>query len=120
MCAEYQDEAAEIFGQRLCERLDSGGDVVLDRSFYAREDRVHFKELIERRGGRVVLLYLRSDDKEKLWARVENRRRQRHTLHGESLGDAAVVTTRETFDRYWDGFEGPDGEGEVVMTNSIE
>jgi predicted kinase len=119
MCDEYQDEAADIFEQRFRDRLDSGGDVVLDRSFHSKEDRDYFRKLIERRGGRVVLLYMKPPDKEKLWARVQERKGQKHALHGERLGDAAVETSRETFDVYWDGFEVPDGEGAIVMSNSI-
>lgn len=119
MCDEYQDEAADIFEERLRDRLSSGSNAVLDRPFHSKEDRDYVRELIEGRGGRVVLLYMKPPDKETLWARVQERKSQKDTLHGERLGDAAVETSRETFDVYRDGFENPEGEGAVVMVNSI-
>ena len=83
-------------------------DVVLDRSFFAKEDRDRFKAVIEREGGRWVLVYLKAS-KEVLWRRIQERWAEpRHA-------DSANEITREILEGYWEGWEAPVGEGEVVV-----
>lgn len=112
---QYMDEAQPVYEARLKDLLARGRDVVLDRSFYAREDRDAFKAMIEAGGGRWILIYHRCADIQALWRRVEARVATRGTLGGVREGDATFDITREVFDGWWSGFEAPEGEGEVVF-----
>jgi hypothetical protein len=93
---------------------------VVDRALYAREDRDAMNRLVEGRGGRCVLVCFRARDREVLWRRVE-RRREAREREKDALGagtrerDTAYVIEREVFDGWWEGFEWPDGEGEVIV-----
>ena len=83
-------------------------DVILDRSFWAKEDRDRFKQLIEQHGGRWVLLHLKVP-KDVLWQRICARR------EAAVNADSALEISSELFDMFYEGFESPDGEGEVVF-----
>ena len=65
--------------------------------------------MIEESGARWVLVYLKALDKETLWQRVCRR------AEGEKDANSAYIISRDLFERYWDGFEGPEGEGELVF-----
>ncbi|EME79178.1 uncharacterized protein MYCFIDRAFT_23523, partial [Pseudocercospora fijiensis CIRAD86] len=107
--SEYQDEADIIFRQSLGTFLANGeSDVVLDRSFYAKEDRDEFKRMIERNGGRWVLVHLKVP-REVLWERIQRRREM------EINANSALEISTEIFEMYVQGFEQPDGEGEIVV-----
>jgi predicted kinase len=82
--------------------------VVLDRSFYDRGDRAEFKEMVEQAGARWVLVYLKGD-RDTLWKRICERRRK-----GVDA-DCALEIDEKLLDRYFEGFEDPVGEGEVVI-----
>jgi hypothetical protein len=70
---------------------------------------------IEQAGARWLLVYLRCSDKEALWKRIEDRVSRRGTLGGVKEGDAAFDVTSEVLDHYWEGFEAPVGEGEIIF-----
>ena len=108
---EYGDEAQVEYDRLLHELLSEEQqphDLVLDRSFWARVDRDKFKRLVEEEGGRWVLVYLKAD-KNVLWRRIQER-----TAKGRDA-DSAFDVTEEVLDRYWAGWEEPDGEGEIVI-----
>ncbi len=107
--AEYQAEADIIYLSTFRTLLAEGKDVILERSFYAKQDREMYRELAEQSGARVMLVFLRAQDKEVLWERIQKR------SEGAKTADSAVEIDRVTFERYWEGFEGPDGEGKVVV-----
>lgn len=111
----YQEEANEIYEERLADLLAQGKDIVLDRSFYAKDDRDAFKERMEGAGARWLLVYHRCTDIERLWKRLEDRKARKGTLGGEREGDATFDVTREILQQYWDGWEAPEGEGEIVF-----
>lgn len=107
---EYLDEATEEFDSTLVDLLNKGDkDIVLDRSLYAREDRDYYKKLVEEKGGRWILVYFRPANKELIWQRIQKRRKEGINA------DGAYEISKELLDKYWDGFEIPDGEGEVVI-----
>jgi predicted kinase len=88
-------------------------DVILERAFYAKEDRDMYREMAEEAGARVVLLFLKAEGeqgKEVLWERIRTRR------EGVKTAGTAYDISRETFETYWSGFENPDGEGEIVVS----
>ncbi|CAJ2509073.1 Uu.00g140990.m01.CDS01 [Anthostomella pinea] len=108
--AEYQDEAADECESRLVSLLAQGvKDVVVDMSFYSKDDRAHYRRLVEEHDGRCVLIYLRAASKEVLWQRILQRRR-----NGINA-DSAYEITEEIIDAYWSGFEAPVGEGEIII-----
>ncbi|KAI0123736.1 hypothetical protein BJ170DRAFT_697530 [Xylariales sp. AK1849] len=106
---QYQEEAGQTFLGHLQDLLKNGKDIVLDRSFYAKEDRDDFRRIVADGGGRWVLVYLKAGNKEKLWERICGRSTMRRDAN------SALDITREIFDMYWRGFEEPCGEGEVVV-----
>lgn len=108
--SRYQEEAAEVFHRRLIELLREGKrNVILDRSFYSKADREEFRKVIEEHGGRSVLVYLHAKRKETLWKRIVNRRAK------EINADSALDITQDILDRYWDGFEAPAGEEDLLI-----
>ena len=107
---EYQHEADRAFEGRLEVLLEQGArNIVLDRSFYAQEDRRQFTELVRKRGGRTVLVYLKPKSKAVIWKRICDRRTKPKTA------DSAFEVTTEILDHRWEGFEAPQGEGEIVI-----
>ncbi|KAH9905810.1 P-loop containing nucleoside triphosphate hydrolase protein [Xylariomycetidae sp. FL2044] len=107
---QYQEESATECDRRLLQILREGKrDAVLERSFYAKEDRDHYKTLIEANGGRWVLVYLRAPSKAFLWERIVRRR------ENGINADSAFEITKEILDRYWAGWEAPLNEGELVF-----
>jgi predicted kinase len=108
--AEYQAEADAECKGALVDLLDQGDrDIVLDRALYSRKDRDYFKKLVEGKGGRWILVFFRPASKDVIWNRIQRRR------EAGVNADSAVELTPEILDQYWEGFENPEGEGEVVV-----
>ncbi|KAK1756712.1 P-loop containing nucleoside triphosphate hydrolase [Echria macrotheca] len=105
----YQEEADVEYMSNLKTLLGEARDVVVDRALYSREDRKNFKKLVEEMGGRWILVFFRPASKDVIWSRIEQRQR------GPLNADSAFEMTNDILDRYWEGFEWPDGEGEVVV-----
>jgi predicted kinase len=109
---QYQDEGDHIYLSRLKSLLGERKDIILEKSFYAKEDRDDYRRLVEEVGGgeyRVVLVFLHPGDKEKLWDRIVSRSQ-------EAKGaENCLEISRDLFDSYWDGFEDPVEEGELVI-----
>lgn len=94
---------------RLLEILQGGkNDVVVDLSFVFRASRDEYRTIVEVGGGRVVLVYLKTDVSE-LRRRIEQR------AAAGLDADSAFKMTPEIFDQYVSGFERPVGEGELVI-----
>ncbi len=107
---EYQDEADEIIQKRLISLLEGKkSDIILDRSLYAKEDRDYFKNIVEKMGGRWVLVFFRPASKDFIWRRIVKRRQDGINA------DSALEITQELLDQYWNGFENPEGEGEIIV-----
>ncbi|KAH7380487.1 ATP/GTP-binding protein [Phaeosphaeria sp. MPI-PUGE-AT-0046c] len=110
--AQYQDEQDEIYMSTFRNLLAKKVDIILERSFYAKEDREEFRKIAEDAGARVVLVFLRAKGEEGkilLWERICRR------SEGVKTADSALDIDWETFEGYWAGFEDPVGEGEVVV-----
>ncbi|KXJ85646.1 hypothetical protein Micbo1qcDRAFT_169233 [Microdochium bolleyi] len=107
----YMDEAGAVYDAEFDRLLlRERRDIVLDRSFYAKEDRDDFRARVEQGGGgRVVLVFFRPTDKEVSWNRIVDRGRETKGANN------ALEISRELFEMYWAGFENPDGEGEIVI-----
>ncbi|KAI8817757.1 AAA domain-containing protein [Fimicolochytrium jonesii] len=114
--AEYeslQDKAEAALDVRLVELLKEGRNVVLDYSFWEKRDRERYRGVIEECGGRALVVHL-SVPKDVLRERLEKRGRERFDA------DAAWVIDDKTLDTYWEGFQVPHGEGELVISNFVE
>jgi predicted kinase len=104
----YQAEAEADLKDRLVAHIRAGEDVIVDFSFWNRAMRDEYKRLVESAGGRWELHYMKVDPAV-LPARLANRRLQ---------GDAnAFPIADEMLARFIEGFEHPDGEGEIVIVS---
>ncbi|KAF3046918.1 hypothetical protein E8E12_007463 [Didymella heteroderae] len=106
---QYMDKADEVYLDTFRRLLAEGKDVAFERSCYAKEDRQEWRKITEDSGARVVLVFLQAKDKEVLWTRICTR------SAAEKTADSALDISRETFEMYWNGFENPEGEGEIVI-----
>ncbi|KAG7409088.1 hypothetical protein Forpe1208_v011469 [Fusarium oxysporum f. sp. rapae] len=123
---DYPAEQYEVYQQEASQKLiaelerilqDKSNDVVLDLSFYDKEYRDEYKDIVERNGGRWVLVYLDAG-RDLLWNRIQRRKAERDSLDAndpERNGDSAFDIDDETFAMYLGGFEPPSGEGEIVI-----
>lgn len=106
---KISDEADAEFSQTTRQMLSIGkDDIVLDRALYAKEDRDAYKQLIESNGARWVLVFLEAP-KEVLWQRIQDR-----SAAGVNA-DCALEISKELLDMFYDGFEVPEAEGEIVV-----
>jgi predicted kinase len=110
--AQYQAEKDEIYLSTFQILLAEKKDVILERSFYAREDREEYRRMADNAGARVVLIFLKAEGEEgkkTLWERICKR------SEGMKTADSALDISREVFEGYWSGFEDPVDEGEIVV-----
>jgi predicted kinase len=108
--SEYQVEAENELRKKLSKFLQEGShDVILDFSFAFHEWRIDWKSLVERLGGRWVLVYLDVDA-----AELRRRVAARNQLAVKDA-DSAFPVTEEILESYIAGFEIPIGEGEIVL-----
>lgn len=105
----YQEEADELYLDEFRNLLRDGADIILERSFYAKEDRDAFRDMIISSGAKCVFVYLKATDKEVLWQRICAR------SEGERQANSSLDITREIFEMYWRGFEEPKNEDEIVF-----
>lgn len=90
--------------------------IVLDYSFATKADRDEVKEIVEREGGRWVLVYFAiSGDRQAIRERVRGRKSKRDVESGVCDGDNAFEVTDEVLDTYFASFQVPRGEGEIVI-----
>lgn len=107
---DYQGEAETALRQKLSQVLQLGSqDVILDFSFAFRQTRDEWKDLIERLGGRWVLVYLEVPSEE-----LQRRVAARNRLTVKD-GDSAFPVTEEVLERYLAGFEKPIEEREITV-----
>jgi hypothetical protein len=82
---QYMEKADEVYLDTFRKLLAEGKDVAFERSCYLKEDR------------------------EVLWRRICSR-----SAAGQTA-DSALDINRATFEMYWDGFENPESESEIVI-----
>ncbi|KAJ8114432.1 hypothetical protein OPT61_g3687 [Boeremia exigua] len=106
---QYNEEADAIYLETFRKLLAERKDIAFERSCYAREDREEWRKIAEDGGARVVLVFLRAKDKNALWQRICERSK------AEKTADNALDISRDTFETYWEGFEDPVGEDELII-----
>lgn len=110
--AAHQTEAAAAFEAELRRLLGEGANVVLDRSYFARCDREVVREMVRAATGKTVLVYLKAE-RGVLWRRIRER------ASAGKTADSALDIDEALLDRYVEGFEEPEGEGEIVVEVQI-
>jgi len=105
---EFQKDAERKLRDRLIQLIYAKQHVVIDFSFWNRERRDEYKQLIENAGGKCKLIYLKvhPDD---LSERIK--------LRNNRIDANAFPVTEEMLTSYINGFETPNGEGEMVIEN---
>lgn len=93
--------------ERLIELIKKGENVVIDFSFWNKENRNFYRKLIEEAGSTVQLVYMKAD-KELLRKRLQLRNQSIHA-------NSPYVITEEILDCYYEGFQEPINEGELVI-----
>ena len=105
---EYKKAAERKLRNQLVKLIRHKQQVVIDFSFWKRETRNQYKQLIEQSGGKWKLIYLKvhpDDLRERL--RIRNKR----------MDANAFPISEDLLTSYLRGFETPIGEGENVIEN---
>jgi predicted kinase len=105
---EYKKVAEQKLRNHLIKLIHNKQQVVVDFSFWDRIRRNHYKQLIEKAGGKWMLIYLKvhPDDL-----------RKRLKIRNKRFDANAFPITEELLTSYLNGFEVPSGEGELVIEN---
>jgi hypothetical protein len=115
---QLQDEASETLDGELNRLLRAGEkDIVVDLAFYSKKDREECRRTIERegKGAYQIVLVVFKGTEGSLWKRIEGRREQNQRAREGGKGYEGLSINRETLRIFLEGFEWPDGEGEIVL-----
>jgi predicted kinase len=103
----YKEESEIKLRGELVNLLQAKHHVVIDFSFWQRQRRNDYKQLIEGHGGNWELIFLKVGPDEL---------RQRLLIRSERFdANAAFTITEDTLTRFLSGFETPASEGETVI-----
>ncbi|WP_238651575.1 AAA family ATPase [Paenibacillus piscarius] len=104
----YKEQSERKLRKELGELLAGKHHVVVDFSFWQRQRRDEYKQLIEQHGGQWVLVHLKVEPEEL---------RRRLRIRSERYdANAAFTITEDILTRFLNGFETPAGEGEWIIT----
>ena len=101
-------KAIEHIKIQLSETISNGKNAVLDISFCHKIQRDEFKALIEKNGGIWKLFYLKAN-----LETLKNRLSERT----ESGDPNAIPVSEKELLGFWERFEVPSGEGEIVINS---
>ena len=104
---ELSGHVERALRERLLSLIKQGKDVVIDFSFWNRENRNIYKELIQNAGAETELIYMKAE-KETLQKRLHKRNQ---VLNANS----PFVITDEILEHHYNAFQEPCGEGENVI-----
>lgn len=104
---ELSGHVERALRERLLSLIKQGKDVVIDFSFWNRENRNIYKELIQNAGAETELIYMKAE-KETLQKRLHKRNQ---VLNANS----PFVITDEILEHHYNVFQEPCGEGENVI-----
>lgn len=105
---EYREEAERKLRNRLIKLIQDKQPVVIDFSFWDRVRRNQYKKLIEDSGGKWKLIYLKVHP---------NNLRERLKIRNKRFDANSFPISEELLTSYLNGFEVPNGEGEIVIKN---
>ncbi|MGF7050651.1 putative kinase [Paenibacillus sp. DS2015] len=107
MYEQFKVEAEIKLRNELMILLKEKRNVVIDFSFWQREKRIEYKNLIEEASGEWKLIYLKVQP---------NELRERLRLRSKRFdANAAFTITEKILTSFLNGFEVPSGEGEIVI-----
>ena len=107
-CYEELSEKVEaVLRERLIHLLKDGKNIVIDFSFWNRENRDFYREIIAKAGGTAELVYMKAS-KETLQKRLKKRNK---LLNANS----PFIITSEILEHHYNNFEEPQGEGEIIL-----
>ncbi len=105
---EYKKDAEKNLRNRLIKLIHDKQQVVIDFSFWDRARRYQYKKLIEDSGGKWKLIYLKVQPNDLL---------ERLKLRNKRFDANSFPISEEILTSYLNGFEIPNGEGEMVIDN---
>lgn len=103
---ELSDKVEVMLREKLIGLIKDGKNVVIDFSFWSRENRDFYRAIIEKAGGTAELVYMKAG-KETLRKRLEKR--------NMFLNANSPFITNEILEHHYNGFEEPQGEGEIIL-----
>ncbi|MEK5465150.1 ATP-binding protein [Paenibacillus sp. FSL R7-0210] len=107
---EYEslkEQSERKLRKELVQLVQAKRHVVVDFSFWQRQRRDGYKQLIEEHGGKWAVIFLKVQPEEL---------RHRLLLRSERMdANAAFTITEEILTRFLNGFETPAGEGEWIV-----
>lgn len=109
---EYSDIVEASLRKELLKLIQEGKNVVIDFSFWSKENRSFYRKLIEKSGGTVELVYMKSS-LETLRKRLKQR-----NLHISA--NSPFIITDEILEHHYYGFQEPCGEGEIIYLQDNE
>ena len=109
---ELSEKVEATLRQKMLGLIKDGKDVILDFSFWNKENRDFYKKTIKDAGGKVELIYLKAS-KETLKRRLGQRNL---SLHANS----PFVITDEILEHHYNCFQEPHGEGEIVLVQQSD
>jgi predicted kinase len=105
---EYRQDAEVTLRNRLIKLIHDKQQVVIDFSFWDRWRRNRYKKLIEDSGGKWILVYLKVQEQDL---------RERLKVRNQRFDANSFPISEELLASYLNGFEIPQGEGEIVIDN---
>ena len=104
---KLSEQVEAALQKKLLSLIQQGKDVVIDFSFWSKENRNVYKELIQKAGAETELVYMKAS-KELLQKRLYKRNQ---VLNANS----PFVITDEILEHHYHAFQEPCGEGEKVI-----
>lgn len=104
---KLSEQVEAALQKKLLSLIQQGKDVVIDFSFWSKENRNVYKELIQKAGAETELVYMKAS-KELLQKRLYKRNQ---VLNANS----PFVITDELLEHHYHAFQEPCGEGEKVI-----
>lgn len=104
---KLSEQVEAALQKKLLSLIQQGKDIVIDFSFWSKENRNFYKELIQKAGAETELVYMKAS-KELLQKRLYKRNQ---VLNANS----PFVITDEILEHHYHAFQEPCGEGEKVI-----
>lgn len=102
---DHSDELYEKLNKRTFDLLKSGTSVIYDTNFGLRSDREKLRDLADKAGARVTVIWLTAN-KSVSWARIKNK--------AKNSGSRVFEMTEKDFDRVADKFQVPEEDESPV------
>lgn len=104
---ELSEKVELMLLQTMIRLIKAGKNIIIDFSFGNKDNRKLYKNIIEKAGGSVELVYMKAS-KELLQKRLQKRNL---SLHANS----PFVITDEILEHHYNEFQEPKDEGEIVL-----